>query len=287
MSEVWTIRRVLAWAAEDFEKRGLDSPRLDAELLAAHALGVSRVALYMDLDRPLDAHERAALRALVARRRAHEPIAYIIGHRDFYKHRFVVRSGVLIPRPETETLVEGALRFLPPEGPARALELGVGSGVIAVSLLLERPELAFVGVDVSNAALSLTAENAAALGVADRFELREGDLFAAISADERFRVIVSNPPYIPRAEIDALVADVREHEPRLALDGGEDGLDLHRRIASAAASHLEEGGALLVEVGDDQAGAVMELHRETGAYAETHSLADLGGMPRVVVSTRA
>jgi release factor glutamine methyltransferase len=287
MSEVWTIRRVLAWATEDFRKRGLPSPRLDAELLAAHALGTSRVALYMDLERPLDDEERASLRALVGRRRAHEPVAYIVGYRDFYKHRFAVRSGVLVPRPETETLVEAALELLPKDAPSRALDLGVGSGIVGLSLLLERPQLTLVGVDVSDVALEVTSENAASLGVEARLDLRKGDLFAEVARDERFHVIVSNPPYIPRAEIEALAPDVREHEPRLALDGGEDGLALHTRIALEAASHLLSSGALLVEVGDHQADAVMTLHRETGAYATTQSRADLGAMARVVVSTVA
>lgn len=287
MSERWTIRRVLAWATEDFKKRGLSSPRLDAELLVAHGLGLSRVGLYMDLDRPLDDEERTKLRELVTRRRAHEPIAYIVGFRDFYKHRFAVRPGVLVPRPETESLVEAALGFLPEGEPRCVVEVGVGSGAIGLSLLAERAAATLVGIDLSDVALEVTAENARALGVADRADLRKGDLFAPLAADERFDLVVSNPPYIPRAEIETLDPDVRDHEPRLALDGGEDGLDLHRRLAREAPARLVSGGAILVEVGDHQAEAVTALHRETGAYRETRAVSDLGGMPRVVVSVRA
>jgi release factor glutamine methyltransferase len=192
-----------------------------------------------------------------------------------------------VPRPETEALVEAALDFLPRDEPARALELGVGSGIIGLSLLLERPQLTLVGVDVSDLALEVTSENAASLGVRERVELRKGDLFSSVASEERFGVVVSNPPYIPRAEIETLDPDVREHEPHLALDGGEDGLTLHRRIAVEAGAHLLSSGALLVEVGDHQAEAVMALHRETGAYVSTQSRMDLGGMARVVVSTVA
>src|SRR5690606_25316946 len=158
---------------------------------------------------------------------------------------------------------------------------------VGLSLLLARPELRLVGVDLSDAALAVTAENAEALGVRGRLSLRRGDLFDPLEESERFDVIVSNPPYIPSAEIERLDPDVRDHEPRLALDGGADGLDLHRRIAAGAVAHLEPGGALLVEVGDHQAEAAQAVHRATGAYVETRSVADLGGMPRVVSSVRA
>lgn len=293
MSERWTPRRILEWAIADFSKRGVESPRVDAEHLIAEALGKSRIELYLDLDRPLNEEERARIRALVERRRRLEPVAYILGYRDFYKARFKVGPGVLIPRPDTEIAVEEALRRLPKDGDdLLILDLCAGSGAIGLSILGEREGARAILSDISEEALEIARANAQALGLEERVSYAKGDLFEALDPGVRFDLIVSNPPYIPAAEIDTLAPDIREFEPRLALDGGEDGLDLHRRIAARAAEFLKPGGSLIVEGGDGQAGAIAALHREylgefLGEFLGDEGpriLSDYGGIERVVAS---
>jgi release factor glutamine methyltransferase len=282
MTSAWTIRSVVAWSTDDFQKRGLPSPRLDAELLVAHALGIDRVGLYMDLDRPLAAGELAAIRELVARRRTAEPVAYILGRREFYGRPFGVGRSVLVPRPETETLVELALGLLPQDVPATILDVGIGSGCIALSVLAERPHVTAVGVDVSSAALEVAAENAARLGLSDRIELRRGDVYDGLPADVRFDLIVSNPPYVTEAEYPELARDIRDHEPRMALVAGRDGLDVIRRLAEGAAARAPR---LLIEIGKGQADAVEELLLRHFARVERHP--DLGGIERVMSAASA
>lgn len=287
MTERWTPRRILEWAVADFAKRGIESPRVDAEYLIAAALARSRIELYLDLDRPLNDEERAKIRALVERRRRFEPIAYIVGYRDFYKARFKVGPGVLIPRPDTEIVVEEALRRLPEDvEDALILDLCAGSGAIGLSILGERPLARAVLSDISSDALSIARTNAGALGLSERVEYAEGDLFSALNPARRFDLIVSNPPYIPAADIEALAPDIREFEPHLALDGGEDGLDLHRRIAAQAAGFLKPGGSLIVEGGEGQAEAIAALHREHLGDEEARALSDYGGIDRVIASRR-
>jgi release factor glutamine methyltransferase len=283
MAEQWTLRRILAWITADLEKRGNPSARLDADLLVAHALGVKRIALYLDLERPLVEAELALVRKLVERRRAREPIAYILGEREFFGRRFEVTPDVLIPRPDTETLVEQALLLLragAPEG--RLLDLCTGSGAIALSLAAELPERRVLATDISEPALAVAARNASALGVAERVELRAGDLFAALPAGERFALIAVNPPYVGAEELPTLAADVRDYEPRLALDAGSDSLIFYRRIARQAPDYLAAGASLLVEVGYTQAGAVAELLR-AGGLLDVRTQKDLAGIERVVV----
>jgi release factor glutamine methyltransferase len=279
MSEPWTARRVVAWIQGDLGRRGFSSPRLEADLLVCHALGLRRIALYTDLDRPLVERELSEVRALVERRRAHEPIAYILGEREFYSRPFAVDRDVLIPRPDTETLVDVALAALP-TGTGPVAELCVGSGAVIVTLLCERPELTGVATDISSAALAVAAANAARHGVTERLTLAQGDLFAALPAT-RFAVLVVNPPYIPSAVIPTLDPDVRSFEPMLALDGGGDGLDFYRRLSAGAGEHLVSGGTLALEVGHDQAEAVAGLLRERG-YEDVRATRDLSGIERVV-----
>jgi len=283
MAEQWTLRRILAWLTSDLEKRGNPSARLDADLLVAHALGVKRIALYLDLERPLVEDELVRVRKLVERRRAHEPIAYILGEREFYGRRFEVTPEVLIPRPDTETLVEQALALLRADAPeGRVLDLCTGSGAIALSLAAELPDRRVVATDVSEPALAVAARNAAQLGVADRVELRAGDLFAALPAGERFALITANPPYVGAHELPTLAADVRDYEPHLALDAGSDALVFYRRIAREAPAYLAPGASLLVEVGYTQASDVVALLRERGLLdVRTHK--DLAGIERVVI----
>jgi release factor glutamine methyltransferase len=282
MAEQWTLRRILAWITADLEKRGNPSARLDADLLVAHALGVKRIALFLDLERPLVDAELSQVRKLVERRRAREPIAYILGEREFYGRRFEVTPDVLIPRPDTETLVEQALAVLRAGAPdGRVLDLCTGSGAVALSLSAELPERRVLGSDLSERALAVAARNAAQLGVAERVELRAGDLFAALSTPERFAMITANPPYIGAHELPGLAVDVRDYEPRLALDAGSDALSFYRRIAREAPAYLGAGASLLVEVGYTQAAEVAALLREHG-LSDVCTFKDLAGIERVV-----
>jgi len=237
----WTIADVLRWAADDFRARGIESPRLDAEVLLARALGTTRIQLVVDAQRVLPAEELARFREMVKRRRAHEPVAYILGEREFWGRVFRVDRRVLVPRPD----------------------LCTGSGCVAISLAKERPTSVVYATDASEDALSVARENALRLG-AYNVALRTGDLYAAVDAALRFDVITANPPYIARGEMATLMQDVRDFEPRLALEAGDDGLDVLRRVVAGAPAHLVAGGVLAVEVGAGQAPAVAELFRGAG-----------------------
>ena len=278
-ARTWTIREILEWATQDFAARGIESPRLDAELLVAKALKMDRVGLYLDLNRPLVDEERSAIRPLVARRREREPVAYILGHRDFYGRRFKVTPDVLIPRPDTETLVEHALACIPEGASCRVLDVGTGSGAIAVTLAAERPLARVTATDISEAALKIALENAVTLEVADqvRFELAN-----LLSGDEQYDVIVSNPPYITRSEMDGLQAEVRTHEPATALEAGEDGLDVIRSLVDAAVTVTVPGAQMLVEVGVGQASSLVDLANLHAAWESVAVHLDLNRIERVV-----
>jgi len=261
---LWTIESVLRWAIDDFRARGIDNPRLDAELLLGHALGTTRIQLIVDAKRPLDEGELGRLRELVKRRRAREPMAYILGVREFYGRPFRVDRRVLVPRPDTETLVEAALaRTRAVSMCMRAIDLCTGSGCVAVSIARERPTASVFATDVSADALAVARDNALRLG-AYNVAFRRGDLFAAVDAATRFDLITSNPPYIPSDEIASLMPDVRDFEPRLALEGGVDGLAVLQRVVAEAPAHLAPGGVLAVEVGAGEASAVVELFGAAG-----------------------
>ena len=368
-SEPWTIRRVLTWTQQHFAARRIPSPRLDAELLLAHCLGRPRVALYTHHDQPLEPSELERFRGLIRRRVAGEPVAYLIGQKEFYGLPLRVSAAVLIPRPETEHLVEEALRILaalapparpevvpdapestdspdapgstdspgatdaaaagtagpevqtqatpgleltvhydPPAAeaasedaaaapvaaspePAAAptaaggpvvVDVGTGSGAVALALKHSRRELRVLAIDRSPEALAVAADNAARLDLA--IEFLSGDLLAPLPADVRPDVIVANLPYIPTAEIAGLMPEVRS-EPHAALDGGSDGLELIRRLVRQAAERLPPGGALLLEHGEGQAPAIEELLRAAG-FVECARHPDLAGIERVVTGRR-
>lgn len=286
MSDVWTVRKVLEWTAKDFVGRGIESARLDGELLVGEALGLTRVQVYLDLDRPLAAVELAAIRALVGRRRTREPIAYILGRKDFYGATFAVDSRVLVPRPDTETLVERALAHVLHDTNARWLDVCTGSGAVPVSLVRNRRTVTAVATDVSLDALAVARTNALTLGVADRIEFRLGDLYAALASNERFDGITANPPYIPAAELEHLMPDVARFEPRLALDGGASGLDFYPKLVSGAGDVLNDGAPLLLEVGAGQASCVAALFDSDGRYEASVVTNDYGGVARVVEARR-
>jgi release factor glutamine methyltransferase len=268
------------WATDDFRARGIENPRLDAELIVAHTLKIDRMRVILDAERPLEGAELVALRDLVKRRRAYEPIAYLRGEREFYGLRFRVDKRVLVPRPDTETLVDAALtRSAHVSMSMRQLDLCTGSGCVAIAMARQRPTAQVFGSDISNDALTVARDNALRLG-AYNTAFFESDLFAAF-AGKRFDVITANPPYIASAEIPTLMPDVRDHEPRLALDGGEDGLDLVRRIVTGAPAHLEPGGLLAMEIGAGEAPATAALF-EAGGFADVRVHRDIARIERVV-----
>ena len=283
------MRRLAEWATADFRARGIESPRLDAELIVADVLGVSRTQLILDYDRELSPEERHVLRALVQRRRAREPMAYLRGQREFFGRDFHVDKRVLVPRPDTEVLVETALRLGPALG-GRFLDLCTGSGAVGISIAKERPTSRVLCTDISNDALTVARANARRLG-AYKVGFVQGDLFEGVAEtlaragySPRFDVIVSNPPYIPSAEIATLMPDVRDHEPHLALDGGVDGLDLVRRIIDRAPDFLVRGGGLALEIGAGQADAVATLLSARG-FTHVARARDLARIERVVHGT--
>ncbi len=282
--DTWTIRKVLTWTTQHFEKRQVDSPRLTAEVLLSHVLQVGRVRLYVDLDRPLSKEELGTFKAIIERRLGGEPTQYLTGAREFYNRTFKVDARVLIPRPETELLVEAALRMLPKDAPSRALDVCTGSGCIAISLAAERPLATVVATDLSPDACALARENAKALKVDDRVTVLHGDLFAPVPPDARFHVVVSNPPYIDTAEIPTLAPEVRR-EPKLALDGGPDGLVAIRRVVTGARRWLEPGGLLAMEIGETQGPSVLELLRAAG-YADARVEKDLERRERMAFGTQ-
>jgi release factor glutamine methyltransferase len=280
--DTWTPLKLLSWTQEFFARKGVDAPRLTAEILLAHALRCDRVRLYLDFDKPIGEPELAAYRELVRRRADGEPAAYLVGKKEFYGRPFAVDARVLVPRPETELVLEAALAALPTAG--RALDLCTGSGILGVSLALERPGARVVATDLSADALAVARANAAALGA--EVDLRAGDLYDALGeAEPPFDVIVSNPPYIPRGELDTLPREVRR-EPRIALDGGEDGLALLRRIVAGAPARLSPGGALVLEMHESHVDVLPRLCLEAG-LERAEARKDLAGLPRYVVAYMA
>lgn len=281
MAEVWTTLKLVGWTQDFLARKGVDAPRLTAELLLAHALSCDRVRLYLDFDKPLGEPELARYRELVRRRADGEPTAYLLGKREFHGRAFHVDPRVLVPRPETEHLVEAALAVLPEGG--RALDLCTGSGAVAISLALDRPGARILATDVSEEALAVARENAARLGAV--VEFATGDLWAAVHGEERFHLVVSNPPYIPTKELAGLSREVRR-EPCIALDGGDDGLDVLRRIVAGAPSRLLPGGALCVEMHESHLEVLPGLCLEAG-FASAEARRDLAGLPRLVVARMA
>ncbi|WP_084327762.1 peptide chain release factor N(5)-glutamine methyltransferase [Salinarimonas rosea] len=267
-----------------FARAGLDEPALDARILVAEAAGVRPGVLLAELERPLGADATARLAGFAARRLAHEPVWRILGEAEFWGLRFRLAPQTLVPRPDTETLVETALALAPGRAP-RILDLGTGSGCILVALLAERRDASGIGLDRSEEACRTARENARANGVGDRAAFVVGDWTGALAPAPGFDLVVSNPPYIPEGDLPGLAREVRAHDPVRALDGGADGLDAYRAILARGRDLLAPGGVLAVEVGIGQAEPVSRL-------GETHGLVflrlarDLAGIPRIVVFGR-
>ncbi|PLY00236.1 MAG: peptide chain release factor N(5)-glutamine methyltransferase [Desulfuromonas sp.] len=277
MAETWTVLRILEWTADYFRQQGIESGRLDAELLLASLLELDRVGLYLQFDRPLNQREQAGYRELVKRRAAHEPVAYIVGETEFWSLPIRVSPAVLIPRSDTEVLVEEALECL--EDNSRVLDIGLGSGAIAIALAHENKNVRVRGIDISPEAVEIARANSRLNQVDGRVDFSIGNLedFSGGPYD----LIVSNPPYIPHRDLDGLMPDVREFEPLGALDGGTDGLDAYRAILRQAPQELTDGGRLLVEIGINQADPVRQLFAEAGLQ-EITLRDDYAGIPRVV-----
>jgi release factor glutamine methyltransferase len=275
----------LQWARDWLGNKGVENPRLDAELLLARALGCDRIRLYVDHDKPPDPAELQRFKELILRRAGREPVAYILGAKEFYGRPFAVDSRVFIPRPETELLVQAALQALDPSGgEARALDLCAGSGAAGVTLAAERERLRVDLVELSEGAAEVARANAAA-HAPGRCEVHTGDLYAPLPADARYGAIVSNPPYVPTGDADRLAPEIAQHEPALALFGGQDGLDVIRRIVAGAPRWLLPGGTLLMEIDPPEAPAVVRLCAEAGLLSPRVQR-DLAGLDRIV-SARA
>jgi release factor glutamine methyltransferase len=281
-----SLNLVQAWtqARKRLEAAGLAGPVIDARLLVEAAAGATRTDIVTDPYRPLTPEQEAALAEYVARRERREPVSHILGRKGFWKIMLQVNPHVLTPRPDTETLVEYVLRDFPERAAWSVLDLGVGSGAILLAILAERPAAKGLGVDVSEEALAVARENAANLGLRSQVALLRGDWTEGL-ADESFDLVVSNPPYIADAVIETLEPEVRDHEPRLALSGGADGLDAYRILAPEILRVLKPGRSFAVEIGYDQKNAVETLFRDAGAQA-VETIRDLSDHDRVVVGKK-
>lgn len=285
-ADVWTVGRVLEWTTQYLKQHGSDSPRLDAEVLLAHSRRCARIKLYTDFAEPLPDDVRAAMRELVKRRAAAEPVAYLVGHREFFSLDFVVTRDVLIPRPETETLVLEVIERAKSLPAPRILDIGTGSGCIAISLATQLPAAHVTAVDISPPALRIAQENAERHNVTDRMRFLLGDLFALVPTGETFDFIVSNPPYVATEEWDALPPDVRQHEPRSALDAGLGGLAVLSRLAAEASPFLNPGGWLFLEFSPEQAEPLRAIAILQSAFDQVDVIKDLSGKARILAARR-
>ena len=280
--EPWTVRRVLEWTTGHLKKHGSDTPRLDAEILLAHARGCQRIQLYTQFDEPLSDSVRGIMRELVQRRTKAEPVAYLVGVREFFSLGFRVSRDVLIPRPDTETLVMEVLDGIKGIPAPRVLDLCTGSGCVAIAVAKNAKTALVTATDISTAAIEIARENVARHNVASQVDLIESDLFAGIPSGFKYDVIASNPPYIPSAEIDQLDAEVSCHEPRLALDGGADGLTILKQIIDLAPEFASPNGLLLLEFTPEQAESLKAIVSDHGGYDEIVIRKDLAHRPRVL-----
>ena len=286
--DAWTIEAVLHWTTDYFRKKQLATARLDAELLLAHILRYERLQLYLQADRPLTEPERADYRKVVRKRGQGCPVAYLLGYRDFWSLRLRVAPGALIPRPDTETLIEAALNYLP-KHPLRLLELGTGTGTIPLSLCAERTQLDWLCLEKSTIALQVAQQNCKEHSLLleprqNQLQLLQSNGFATLSATHQFDALLSNPPYIRTTEITSLSPEVSQFEPHLALDGGENGLFWYQEFLKQGPHLLRSGGWLIVEIGYDQQPDLTRLIQENEAWSLVKFCKDLQGHPRVLVA---
>lgn len=278
---VWTIRDIVAWGKDYFAAKSIDEARLTIELMVCNVLSIRRIELYTDHDRPLTKDELARLKEMVQRRVRHEPLQYILGTTDFFGLAFEVTPSVLIPRPETEILVDHALRHIRSQtGALRCLDLGTGSGIIPVAIAVNAPMTHWTAMDISSPALICAHQNAQRHGVADRIMFVEGDALDVIPAGGPWDLVTMNPPYIADGDVSELDPEVRDHEPRLALTDGADGLTFYRRLASVFDEIVSAGGLAIFEIGFGQADAVRALFESAGLSVTV--IKDLASIERVV-----
>jgi release factor glutamine methyltransferase len=289
MADEWTIGRLLGWTADYLKQHGSESPRLEAEVLLAHARGCKRIELYTSFEDPAGDQLRTTFRALVKRRAEGAPVAYLVGHREFYSLDFRVTPDVLIPRPETELLVLALLDLYkardPRDSPVTIADVGTGSGIIGITAARHVPKALVTAIDISPAALAVARDNATRLGVADRVTLVESDLFQAVKDPPVFDFIASNPPYVSTAEMEQLAPEVRQ-EPQLALVAGPSGMDVIDRLIPQAAARLSGLGYLLLEISPMLQQQVEAAVQAEGRLEHQKTINDLAGLPRVVVARR-
>jgi release factor glutamine methyltransferase len=283
-NETWTIGRLLEWTASYLAQKSAESPRLDAEVLLAHSLGCKRIELYTRFEELANDDARQGFRELVRQRVEGCPVAYLVGRKEFFSLELEVNRDVLIPRPDSESVVVECLRALRERPEAAALDVGTGSGNLAIAIAHRHPTARVTTIDVSAAALAVARRNAVKHGVGDRIRFLEGDLFAPLAEGERFDLIVSNPPYIPRTDIAGLESGVRDYEPHLALDGGADGFVMFDRLIQEAPRHLKPGGWLVIEIGAPQEVPARQRIEALGGYALAKTVRDSAGHPRVLIA---
>lgn len=289
MAEIWTIGKILKWTEEYFQKYNIENPRLDAEVLLGYVLNKERIFLYVHFDQPLDSEELAKFKECIKKRAMKMPVAYITGVREFMGLDFKVTEATLIPRPDTEILVETAMERLGKIAGNEAgtgkcfADLGTGSGAICLSILNYMKEIEAVTVDISPKAIAVAKENAEKFAVSDRIEFLEGDFLKPLESKGKFTAILSNPPYIPKQDILGLEADVKDFEPMGALDGGIDGLDFYRQLLVKGANYIEDGGFLAIEIGINQSQAIMEMAKRNLMWGKVEVIKDLAGIDRCVV----
>ncbi len=285
--EIWTISTALSWCCEYLTDEGDAHPRLSSEWLICFATGLTRVQLYTNFDKPLSESELACVRQFAKRRAAGEPLQYITGQMPFRHIVLACEKGVLIPRPETEILVDRALEYIDeilPERTVDILEVGVGTGCISCSLGYERDDVQIIATDISPVAANLARRNIKDLGLEDKIRVIECDLLGGVPDDYKADVLVSNPPYVPTHVIDEIDEEVSAYEPHLALDGGKDGMDIFRRLVNQAPSHLRVGGAMVVELFESKLEVARDILIEDGRWEEIEIIYDLTGRPRHITA---
>ncbi len=282
----WTVGRLLGWTTDFLKRKGSESPRLDAEVMLAHALQRQRVELYTHFNDEVAEPPRKTFRELVQRRAAGAPVAYLVGRKEFFSLAFTVCPDVLIPRPESEFVVAEYLTATRGIESPRCVDVGTGSGCLAIASVHCQPGAHFVAIDISEAALAVARANAAELGVADRIDFRLGDGLEPLAGEEPFDAIIANPPYIASDEIEHLEAGVKDYEPRLALDGGAGGLVVVSRLIAGAAAHLRPGGHLILEIGSAQELPVRALIENQPGLKLAPTVYDHAKHPRVIQAAR-
>lgn len=287
--EAWTTRKLLDWLRGALKDKGIDDARLCAELLVAHVIGCQRLRLYMEADRPASPDELATLRNLAKRALNHEPVQYLVGEWSFYGITLKTDKRALIPRPESQTLVDEAVNAIKDieDRPPLVADVCTGSGCIAIAIASQAPTAIVHACDIDADALALAGENIERTNLADRITTFEGDLLAALPDAEPYDAIVANPPYIPDDEWAAVAPNVKDHEPTHALRGGADGLDLVRPLVSQAADRLRPGGLLAIEVASARAGEALQILIADDRFRDATIVRDFAGRPRVVTTVRA